>query len=293
LYLSFLERADVDKASELNMMLEDLERSQLSIMTLRKENKDLHTQLNVLKTKSVVDDGQSFEKIRALEEKCESYLRNISKLSEELESQRKSFDVETQKKEKDFQRKESEIHERDSKITELELMIKSLPSREEHENIKRKLHALQALQFNDVDTDLSTQTELEQLLMQKNKSLEAQFIKIKLELTCAESKTDTLESDLNIALEDCEKQKLLISKLEEDLEKFSSKQPSESISDSSPRVDSNSEQSRFDIIVGQRDRYRKRVEILETVSNLKLYSSILKLFEGNSWSQKFFGSITN
>lgn len=275
MYLSSLERADVDKAAELNMMLEDLERSQLSIMTLRKENKDLHTQLNVLKTKSVVDDGQSFEKIRALEEKCESYLRNTSKLSEELEALRKSFEVESQKNEKDVQRKQSEILERDSKVTELELMIKSLPSREEHENIKRKLHTLQALQFNDVDTDLSTQTELEQLLMQKNKSLEAQLIKIKLELTCAESKSDTLESDLNMALEDCDKQKVLISKLEEDLEKFSSKQQSsEAISDSSPRVDNNSEQSRFDIIVGQRDRYRKRVEMLETVSNLKLFIRI-------------------
>jgi chromosome segregation ATPase len=265
-----LEKADVNKEAEMGMMLEDMERSQLSIMTLRKENQDLHTELNVLKTKSVVGDGQSLEKIRSLEEKCESVSRNYKRVTEDLEDVKKSYDLEIQNLNRLISDKDEKIQIYSTKLSEFEKCVQALPSKEEHENLKRKLHALQALQFNAVDSDLSTQTELEQLLMEKNKSLEAQLIKIKLDLTCAESKLDTLEADLNLAYQESEKQKTLIAKLEGDLERYSSKTDSsastELITPSQDPID----QSRFDIIVGQRDRYRKRAELLENVSQIAL-----------------------
>eukprot|EP00475_Leptophrys_vorax_P045344 TRINITY_DN937_c0_g2_i3.p1 TRINITY_DN937_c0_g2~~TRINITY_DN937_c0_g2_i3.p1 ORF type:complete len:376 (+),score=88.19 TRINITY_DN937_c0_g2_i3:81-1208(+) len=264
--MSRVERVSVAKDSEHSMLFEELERSQSTIMSLRRENEALLTQLNHAKNRNVVSDVHELDKFRALEEKPDASIRNHGLVSAELESARRAADAEIQQLEANLVAKQFELEETKNQIKELELKIQELPFKEDYEKLKRRLHALQAVQFNDVDADFSDESAgIEKVFIQKNCHLEAELVRLKLDLTNSDANIESLESELSSVSDVLEKNRALVTKLEQDLERYTSLN-AVSTQTLLHGADSSAEQSRFDIVVGQRDRYRKRVETLESVS---------------------------
>eukprot|EP00475_Leptophrys_vorax_P045342 TRINITY_DN937_c0_g2_i1.p1 TRINITY_DN937_c0_g2~~TRINITY_DN937_c0_g2_i1.p1 ORF type:complete len:297 (+),score=74.91 TRINITY_DN937_c0_g2_i1:81-971(+) len=197
--MSRVERVSVAKDSEHSMLFEELERSQSTIMSLRRENEALLTQLNHAKNRNVVSDVHELDKFRALEEKPDASIRNHGLVSAELESARRAADAEIQQLEANLVAKQFELEK--NQIKELELKIQELPFKEDYEKLKRRLHALQAVQFNDVDADFSDESAgIEKVFIQKNCHLEAELVRLKLDLTNSDANIESLESELSSLL---------------------------------------------------------------------------------------------
>lgn len=302
------DKADTQAAkdSELDMLLEDLEKSRTDAATLRRTNDILQKECNLLKSRIVSVDVESVDRAHALEHKLQTAEGVIEKMKQTIEQLEISHEQTTLKLSVDVDRYQSSLDESMERIYELEQKIKALPVPEEVQSLKRKIHALQAVHFNAVDEFESTEdhSELEAVLLQKNKRLESEITHLKLKVSENEMTIEKLEvavEEVNSALE---KSKRLVQSLERDL---ASSMASGGIYSSTIQTPvTEAEQSRLEIVAGQRDRYRNRVQLLErqvgdleeSITSLqgqqrKLEKDNLKLYERLKYAQQFRDSSRN
>jgi len=84
-----------------------------------------------------------------------------------------------------YKKCEKILKKKDGKIKSQQQELESRPTKEEFQNIKTKLKELQALKFNLIeenDSETNQEKSLEMLLIEKNRRLEDEITKIKLQL---------------------------------------------------------------------------------------------------------------
>mmetsp|Transcript_16123 Transcript_16123/g.26380 ORF Transcript_16123/g.26380 Transcript_16123/m.26380 type:complete len:726 (-) Transcript_16123:455-2632(-) len=317
-----MEQMQAAKQSELDMLSMEIDRASVKIVTIEKERNELKAQLEALR-KKVRQDGQDGGSSLGSNVDAEMELARketiISQLSDQLRSYQLQNDIDKRELEEMIKALQLAMDRKDNLISDLNKELQNRPTQAHVEQLKQKLRVLQAVEFNDIEMELEekgasgvlqAEQRLETLLMNKNRQLDAQITKLKVQLQ--DTKTELTQKLALLAEVEREgqEQKTLIQKLEEDLWRAqaanaTSKQneapvpeppaltlnrPASSMSAISekaelvdllasssqwgsdspePRGDGSlsagpKNQSMLDIVKAQRDRFRKRVQDLET-----------------------------
>eukprot|EP00954_Amorphochlora_amoebiformis_P013877 1089490-Amorphochlora_amoeboformis.AAC.1 len=224
----------------------------------------------------------------------------LSEFQKQLEDERKAHD--NLIKELDYKIKDSEqrVKKQESLVVDLKQQIAELPSREAHRRLKKRVKLLQHLGFNVIDPDIDgvdakvfleggsdTDTDLsadELIILEEAKRLKAEITRCKVGWgECKEQLVGALEQ-LELSKRDLSKAKTLITKLEDDLVNAAATageaavedddQPNEILSNAlgspTPKPSSRStgslkaDEGMFKIICAQRDRFRNRIQQLES-----------------------------
>ena len=295
------------KLAELEIITNDLENANMNVAKLQQENENLRQQLNNIlseisddanvKSKeammvnnfSFTNTGSSEEELVNLRKKCQTQDEEINQLIKSVERQKNI----TSKNELIFNSKISDLEAQLSEANEAVLKYKTkLDNYSDYKKIKEELEVLKSIEFSATVGSNNTQEEnLEKLIMAKNKKLQAELTEKKMEveqLSTSLSQTTKNLEDSNIKIKE---QENLISKLEEDLLKVNTLQPTKSQSQigidndntavnnngegegipadqtntlkSEGPNDENNSDSIIAILTSQRNRYRQRNQELE------------------------------
>jgi len=236
---------------------------------------------------SFANTGSSEEELVNLRKKCQTQDEEINQLIKSVERQKNI----TSKNELIFNSKINDLEAQLSEANETVSKYKAkLDNYSDYKKIKEELEVLKSIEFSATAGSNNTQEDnLEKLIMAKNKKLQAELTEKKMEVE--QLNTSLLQTTKN--LEDSNKkikeQESLISKLEEDLLKVNTLQPTKSQSqiviDDNNAVNNNAEGIPLDqtntlkssegpndetnsdsiiaILTSQRNRYRQRNQELE------------------------------
>ncbi|KAI9097152.1 CASP C terminal-domain-containing protein [Phlyctochytrium arcticum] len=278
------------KLGELEIVMVDLDRANLKIAQIERENNILRADLAEFRGEN--GDGAEWQDPVVMAKQIQSLETDLSRALENTDQQKNL----SKALESDLQKRISEM-ERDLARKNLELAQykTQLVMYDDYEEIKRELEVIKSIEFDgwefkDAETTDGTQDSLEnegntrktleQLLLSKNKKLEAELTSLRLELSTKSADLDSVSEELKQVTLEAEGHTKLIRRLEEDLskvERFNG--PSRSAAPTSPQRDGlsalvggatlppvviprqntdNNEGSIVPILTSQRDRYRQR-----------------------------------
>ncbi|TPX71793.1 hypothetical protein SpCBS45565_g00954 [Spizellomyces sp. 'palustris'] len=289
------------KLGELEIVMVDLDRANLKVAQLERDNDILKADLSKYRG----DDANGVEwqdptvlskKIQSLEADLSNHISESEKLQATIKTKEADYVKRLSEMERDLARKTLEVAEYETKMVMYE----------DYDEIKRELDIVKSIEFDGLELDdntdpLSTPTSpdlhsatpidttsshsnsLERLLLSKNKKLQSMLTAAKLALTNTQTELSDVSRRLEDSQSEAENSKALVRKLEEDLakvERFGGSARSSvgvvhgdglsalvSGATLSPVVVSRSaegsESSIVPILTSQRDRYRQRNAELE------------------------------
>jgi homeobox protein cut-like len=273
------DQVDALRENEFKLLMEDIERSNALVSTLRKERvccqknflnldkDDLQQQVNVLKAQELSTDVELLEKLRISEEKQSRLQKSVAKLEIELKDSQQELETTVAKLESNISLKDAELSSARTGLLELQEKIKSLPLKEEFLSLQRKLQILQAVRFNAVEVELEDDvehSELEKVLLNKNRSLESELIRLRNLAASQETECSALKVQFDVSQSELEIARSLVLKLEQDVANLSlGKDDLSFVRGFATQHSDKQDPSRLEIIIGQRDRFRQKVEELE------------------------------
>ncbi|KAK1278472.1 Protein CASP [Acorus gramineus] len=283
------------KQSEVNLLMDEVERAQTRLLSLEREKGLLRSQLqstnedNENKESNYVDTSGILENSLIAKEKM------ISELNMELRNMETAISNEREQHMSEIKKLNALINEKDTVLEGIKKELHERPSAKLVDDLRKKVKILQAVGYNSIeseDWELATSGEemskLESLLLDKNRKMEHELTQLKMKLS---EKAGLLEASEDKAAELNEKvneQQKLIAKLEDDILKgynavdrrgalFNDWDLQETgISEASENVDQKQgssdqdQSSMLKVICNQRDRFRARLrETEEEVRQLK------------------------
>jgi len=298
------------KLAELEIVTNDLENANINIAKLQQENENLKQKLNKIVNEmsndananvEVLNNDFSFsadtsnakEELANLKRKCQTQDEEINQLIKSVERQKNI----TNKNEMIFNSRISDLEAQLSEANENVTKYKEkLENYSDYKKIKEELEVLKSIEFSATDEFHNTQNanseqvSLEKLIMAKNKKLQTELTEKKMEVEQLNNSLIETTKNLEDSNTKLKEQATLISKLEEDLLKVNTFQPSNSqenitpnnesgnninnnssssIQDNKSKLqegntnDENNSDSIIAILTSQRNRYRQRNQELE------------------------------
>ncbi|XP_058107939.1 protein CASP isoform X2 [Magnolia sinica] len=282
------------KQSEVNLLMDEVERAQTRLLSLEREKGLLRSQLQTTNEengnkKSEMDSNSILENSLNAKEKI------ISELNMELHNMETTFSNEREQHMNEIKKLNLLLIEKDTAHEEIKKELQGRPTTKLVEDLRKKVKILQAVGYNSIeaeDWELATSGEemskLESLLLDKNRKMEHELTQLKVKfsektslLEAAKAKEAELIAKLN-------EQQRLITKLEDDILKgYSSADRKGTLFDDwnlneaggsemsenadQKHVSSDQDQSSMlKVICSQRDRFRTRLrETEEEVRQLK------------------------
>ncbi|KAL9254855.1 CASP-like protein [Drosera capensis] len=291
------------KQSELNLLMDEVERAQSRLLSLEREKGLLRSQLQTADEESEKKKSDSLYSDSMLENSLSAKEKIISELHMELHNIESTLANERNQHIDEIKKLKVQLSEKEVALQEMKEELESRPTLKVVEDLRKKVKILQAVGYNSIeaeDWDVATSGEemskLESLLLDKNKKMEHKLTQLKVELSEKTSLLVAAESNVSQLSAKVDEQQKLIQKLEDDISKgYSSKDkwgslfddwdlseaasaelseltyhPADQSADNRHISSDQDQSSMLKVICNQRDRFRARLrESEEEVRLLK------------------------
>ncbi|CAM8929684.1 unnamed protein product [Rhodiola kirilowii] len=283
------------KQSEVNLLMDEVERAQTRLMSLEREKGVLRSQLQSANEDDENKKRDTLDSNSILENSLSTKEKIISELNMELHNIETTLANEREQHLNEIKKLNALLNEKEAALEELKKELLARPTTKLVEDLRKKVKILQAVGYNSIeaeDWDVATSGEemskLETLLLDKNRKMEHELTQLKVQLSEKASLLETAEAKIFELSGKISEQQRLIQKLEDDISKgYTSKErkqtmfddwglaegggsePSEN-TDQKPAPSSQDQTSMLKVICNQRDRFRSRLqETEEEIRQLK------------------------
>ncbi|KAJ8560595.1 hypothetical protein K7X08_022455 [Anisodus acutangulus] len=283
------------KQSEVNLLMDEVERAQGRLLSLEREKGLLRSQLQTANEDNDHKNSDNLDADSALENSLYAKEKIISELNVELHKLENTLSNEREEHINEIKKLNSLLNEKEVALEELKKELQIRPTTKLIDDLRKKVKILQAVGYNTIeaeDWEVATSgqemSKLESLLLDKNRKVEHELTQLKVQLSERTSLLESAEAKIVELTAKVNEQQRLIQKLEDDILKgYSSKErkgtrfddwdlsesggtePSENAEQR--HVSSDLDQSSMlKVICNQRDRFRARLrETEEEIRQLK------------------------
>uniref|UniRef100_A0A0E0KI44 Protein CASP n=1 Tax=Oryza punctata TaxID=4537 RepID=A0A0E0KI44_ORYPU len=282
------------KETEVNLLLDEVERAQARLVSLEREKGDLRSQLQTT-NEDATNSSDYVESSDILESSLNAKEKIISELNAELRSIENTLSSERETHVNELKKLTALLSEKENALTELKKELQERPTRRLVDDLKKKVQILQAVGYNSIeaeDWELATNGEemskLEALLLDKNRKMEHELTQLKVKISEKSNLLEEAETKIAELTAKAEEQQKLILKLEDDILKgYSSTDRRTSLlndwdlqeigsnevaegTDPRHAPQDQDQSSMLKVICNQRDRFRTRLrETEEELRRLK------------------------
>ncbi|XP_012484315.1 protein CASP [Gossypium raimondii] len=282
------------KQSEVNLLMDEVERAQTRLFSLEREKGLLRSQLQSANEESE-NKRSDVDSNAILENSLSSKEKIISELNMELHNIETTLSNERVQHVNEIKKLNSLLNEKDVALEEMKKELKARPTEKLVDDLRKKVKILQAVGYNSIEaedweaaTSGEEMSKMESLLLDKNKKMEHELTQLKVKLSEKTSFLETAEGKIVELAEKVNEQQKLIQKLEDDILKgYSSKEKKGTLFDDwdlsesggnelsentdQKQVSADQDQSSMlKVICNQRDRFRARLrETEEEIRQLK------------------------
>ncbi|CAB4290255.1 unnamed protein product [Prunus armeniaca] len=283
------------KQSEVNLLMDEVERAQTRLLSLEREKGLLRSKLDTANEDTENKNSDTSDSNSILENSLIAKEKIIAELNMELHNIETTLSNEREEHLNEIKKLNALLIEKDAALEEMKKELQGRPTTKLVDDLRKKVKILQAVGYNSIeaeDWEVATSGEemskMESLLLDKNRKMEHELTQLKVKLSEKASlleKADSKTAELTVKVNEQQK---LIQKLEDDILKgYSSKDKKGSLFDDwdlsearSTEVSENADQkhvssdqdqsSMLKVICNQRDRFRTRLrETEEEIRQLK------------------------
>ncbi|XP_009408262.2 protein CASP isoform X1 [Musa acuminata AAA Group] len=295
------------KESEVNLLMDEVERAQTRLVSLEREKGLLRSQVQSTDEENG-DKKSDLEVSSILESSLNVKEKIISELNMELHNMETTLSNEREQHLNEIKKLNALLNEKDTALVEMRKELQERPTAKLVDDLHKKVKILQAVGYNSIeaeDWELATSGEemskLESLLLDKNRKMEHELTQLKVKISEKTSLLEAAEGKISELTAKVDEQQKLIAKLEDDilkgynsterkgsllndwdLQEIGSSEVSEG-ADHRLIASDQDQSSMLKVICNQRDRFRTRLREAEEVCNfttdkLKLYTLFFELF---------------
>ncbi|KAG8661522.1 hypothetical protein MANES_01G012900v8 [Manihot esculenta] len=307
------------KQSEFNLLMDEVERAQMRLLSLEREKGFLRSQLESANEETGNKNSDSADSNSILENSLSAKEKIISELNMELHNIETTLTNEREQHVNEIKKLNMVLNEKELALEEMKKELHARPTAKLVDDLRKKVKILQAVGYNSIeaeDWEVATSgqemSKMESLLLDKNRKMEHEFTQLKVKLSEKVSLLETAEGKIAELTAKVDEQQKLIQKLEDDILKgYSSKDRKGGLFDDwdlseaggaeltentdQKRMPSDQDQnSMLKVICNQRDRFRTRLrETEEEVRQLKEKIRILtaELEKTKADNVKLYGKI--
>ncbi|KAH9722629.1 protein CASP [Citrus sinensis] len=293
----------VAKQSEVNLLMDEVERAQTRLLSLQREKDLLRSQLQsandeaggrnrvpFLLELTIVSCGHSdtLDSNSYLENSLSAKEKIISELNSELHNIETALSNEREQHMNEIKKLNALLIEKEAALEDMKKELQARPTSKMVDDLRKKVKILQAVGYNSIeaeDWEVATNDEemskMESLLLDKNRKMEHELTQLKVKLSEKTSLLETAEGKIAELTAKINEQQKLIQKLEDDILKgYSSKDRKGNVFDDwdlseaggtelSEKADKKhtypdqDQSSMLKVICNQRDRFRARLRETE------------------------------
>lgn len=307
------------KQSEVNLLMDEVERAQTRLLSLEREKGLLRSQLQTANEDNGDKNSDNVDSNNVLENSLNAKEKIISELNTELHNIETALSTEREQHINEIKRLNAIINDKDVAVEEIKKELQARPTAKLVDDLRKKVKIMQAVGYNSIeaeDWEVATSGEemskLESLLLDKNRKMEHELTQLKVKLSERTSSLETAEGKIAEFTAKVNEQQKLIQKLEDDILKgygakekkgtlFEDWDLSESgatnASENTDQKHVSSDQdqnSMLKVICNQRDRFRTRLrETEEEIRQLKEKIGVLtaELEKTKADNVKLYGKI--
>ncbi|KAL6973556.1 hypothetical protein U1Q18_027742 [Sarracenia purpurea var. burkii] len=281
------------KQSEVNLLMDEVERAQTRLLSLEREKGHLRSQLQSANEDNGNKKSDNLDSNSILESSLSAKEKIISELNMELHNLETILSNERDQHVTEIKKLNALLNEKEVALVEIKKELQERPTEKLVDDLRKKVKILQAVGYNTIeaeDWEVATNGEemskLESLLLDKNRKMEHEVTQLKVKLSEKTSLLEAAEGKIVELTAKANEQQRLIQKLEDDILKgYNSKdrkgilfddwdlsesgatEPSENADQR--HVSSDQDQnSMLKVICNQRDRFRARLR--ETEEEIRL-----------------------
>lgn len=283
------------KQSEVNLLMDEVERAQTRLLSLEREKGLLRSKLDTANEDTENKNSDTSDSNSILENSLIAKEKIIAELNMELHNIETTLSNEREEHLNEIKKLNALLIEKEAALEEMKKELQARPTTKLVDDLRKKVKILQAVGYNSIeaeDWEVATSGEemskMESLLLDKNRKMEHELTQLKVKLSekaLLLEKADGKTAELTVKVNEQQK---LIQKLEDDILKgYSSKDKKGILFDDwdlsearSTEVSENADQkhissdqdqsSMLKVICNQRDRFRTRLrETEEEIRQLK------------------------
>ncbi|KAG2667362.1 hypothetical protein I3843_15G107400 [Carya illinoinensis] len=315
-------QSDEDRAakqSEVNLLMDEVERAQTRLLSLEREKGLLRSQLQTANEETRNKTSDTLDSNSILENSLSAKEKIISELNLELHNVETTLSNEREEHVSEIKRLNALLNEKEVAFEEMKKELHARPTEKLVDDLRKKVKILQAVGYNSIeaeDWEVATSGEemskMESLLLDKNRKMEHELTQLKVKINERTSLLDTAEGKIAELTAKVNEQQKLIQKLEDDILKgYSSKDRKANLfndwdlseaggSEISENMDQKQvfadqdQSSMLKVICNQRDRFRARLrETEEEIRQLKEKIGVLtvELEKTKADNVKLYGKI--
>lgn len=308
------------KQSEVNLLMDEVERAQTRLLSLEREKGVLRSQLQSANEDNGNNKSDNMDSNSILENSLSTKEKVISELNMELHNIETTLSNEREHYMNEIKKLSAMLNEKEVALEEIKKELQARPKEKLVDDLRKKVKILQAVGYNSIeaeDWEVATSGEemskLESLLLDKNRKMEHELTQLKVKISEKTSLLETAESKITELTATHTEQQRLIQKLEDDISKgYNAKDRKGALFDDWDLQESgaaehseNAEQqkhissdqdqsSMLKVICNQRDRFRTRLrETEEEIRQLKEKIGVLtvELEKTKADNVKLYGKI--
>ncbi|KAM7479726.1 hypothetical protein LguiA_027939 [Lonicera macranthoides] len=307
------------KQSEVNLLMDEVERAQSRLLSLEREKGVLRSQLQTANEENGEKNSDNADSNTILENSLSAKEKIISELNMELHNIETTLSYEREQHINEIKKLNSMLNEKEVALEEIKKELQARPTTKIVDDLRKKVKIMQAVGYNSIeveDWEVATSGEemskLESLLLDKNRKMEHELTQLKVKISEKTSLLESAEAKIAELMMKVNEQQRLIQKLEDDILKgYGSKDRKGTsfddwdLSDTGPanssgnpdqkHVSSDQDQSSMlKVICNQRDRFRTRLrETEEEIRHLKEKIGVLtaELEKTKADNVKLYGKI--
>ncbi|KAK9075592.1 hypothetical protein SSX86_003918 [Deinandra increscens subsp. villosa] len=215
------------KQTEVNLLMDEVERAQTRLLSLEREKGVLRSQLQSANVDNHTKRSDDADSNSILENSLSAKEKIISELNTELHTIETTLSNEREQHINEIKKLNALLNEKEVALDELKKKLQERPTEKLVDDLRKKVKILQAVGYNSIeaeDWEVATSGEemskLESLLLDKNRKMEHQLTQLKVQLsekTCLAETSEIKISELTSKINDQQK---LIQKLEDDILKL-------------------------------------------------------------------------
>ncbi|KAJ6359057.1 hypothetical protein OIU76_000714 [Salix suchowensis] len=306
------------KQSEVNLLMDEVERAQTRLFSLEREKGVLRSQLQSANEEIGDKKGDNSDSTSILESSLSTKEKLISELNMELHNIETTLTNEREQHINEIKKLNILLNEKEAALEEMKKELQAKPTEKLVDDLRKKVKILQAVGYNSIeaeDWEVATSGEemskMESLLLDKNRKMEHELTQLKIKISEKVTSLETAEGKIIELTAKVDEQQKLIQKLEDDILKgYSSKDRKGNLFDDWDHSEvggvelyENADQkhlldqdqsSMLKVICNQRDRFRARLrETEEEVRQLKEKVGVLaaELEKTKADNVKLYGKI--
>ncbi|KAL5818009.1 hypothetical protein ACOSQ3_026387 [Xanthoceras sorbifolium] len=214
------------KQSEVNLLMDEVERAQTRLLSLEREKGLLRSQLQTANEETDSKNSDTLDSNTFLENSLNVKEKIISELNMELHNIETTLSNEREQHRNEIKKLNALLNEKEAALEEMKKELQARPTEKLVDDLRKKVKILQAVGYNSIEaedwevaTDGEEMSKMESLLLDKNRKMEHELTQLKVKLSEKTSLLETAEGKIAELTAKVNEQQKLIQKLEDDISK--------------------------------------------------------------------------